>query len=532
MYQCAISNGLNTSLIVFNTGLTILLGVSRRSNLTHPNLSVTKYSESVQPRKLYQLTGVGKDLGLGIYNPDINTLACALLERMYFCKIGSCFTPSPEVNDVHFNSVMLNFKDLVVQNVKFSSPALPHEIVAMYKGRKKAIYQQAMEKFNIYGCNRSDAFSNCFVKVEKGNPSKAPRCIQPRKPVYNLALGCYIKPLEHKIYKAIQTAFQSSTPVVMKGMNLLQVGNAIQTKWSKFKKPVALGLDAVKFDMHCSPQAIMWEHSVYTRLYPGNKTLAKYLKWQLHNVGYGFAKDGKLRYKVLGKRFSGDMNTALGNCLIMCGMVYSYLHHCKIDAYDLANNGDDCTVIIESEDLTKFTNGLEEYFLKLGFRMTVEPPVYNCAEIEFCQMHPIRTDYGCLMVRNIPTSTAKDALSTIPLNTYRALRKWLTAVGECGISVTGGIPVVNAFYRMYLRWGGNIKSNIKNSPQFLSSGFNMLSQGVNTIQSDPIPITRLDVYLAWNIKPDEQVALEQHYNKLNFEYVNMPQIEHLIYKLL
>lgn len=256
--------------------------------------------------------------------------------------------------------------------------------------------------------------------------------------------------------------------------------------------------------------------------------LRKLLDWQLNNIGAGYCYDGKLRYKVRGKRFSGDMNTGLGNVIIMTGLVHSYASQQGIKI-DLINNGDDCVVFMEKTDLNRFAAGFKDWSLQMGYRMAIEPPVYSLAAVEFCQMHPIRITDGIIMVRNINTSTSKDALSTLDLRNPTLRAKWFAAVGECGTYVTGGIPVVNAFYKMYLRWGGGATSKLTSSPQFQASGFFHLSQGVETLQVQPIPETRLDVYLAWGISPDEQELLESFYGKM--EYSNDSTIGHHEYPI-
>nr|WKV33105.1 MAG: RNA-dependent RNA polymerase [Riboviria sp.] len=255
-------------------------------------------------------------------------------------------------------------------------------------------------------------------------------------------------------------------------------------------------------------------HIKFCCIQSNGKQLDRLLHMQLYNIGAGYCYNGKLKYKVKGKRFSGDMNTALGNCIIMCGMVYEYCQARRIPEFQLINNGDDCVVFIERQHLGRFSSSLDQWFLELGFRMTVEPPVYSLAKIEFCQMHPIRIRDDIIMVRNIPTSTAKDTLSTIDIRNPRTRAKWLTAVGECGLAVTGGIPIVAEFYKAYMRWGGNTPSKLRDSPQFQSSGFMHLSKGVATIDEPPLDITRVDVFEAWNITPDEQIALEGIYRNI------------------
>jgi len=445
---------------------------------------------------------------LNINNPDIGTLATALHTRMYRCLVNGKYELPPAVDNKHVLSTLKSFRRGLLDKVGHPTRISLDDVVEMYTGRKRTIYQQALEEHTSVGLKREHAFSIAFVKCEKVNETKAPRCIQPRKPVYNLVLGSYLKHIEHRLYRGIAKMFGDG-PTVMKGYDARRVAHILRGKWRRFKKPVAVGLDATKFDMHVSPELLGWEHSIYLEMYKQDPLLKQLLDWQMHNIGMGFCEDGTLYYTVDGKRFSGDMNTALGNCIIMCAMIYAYLKSKNIDGV-LANNGDDCVVFMESDDLPAFQVGLTEYFIKLGFRMTVEAPVYDLAEVEFCQAHPIRlADGDIVMVRNIPTVLEKDSMSVLPLDGESVARKWLYAVGECGLALTSGVPILQSFYRMYMRHG--LLSNM-NDAVYMQTGMRML-RGKMECKTAPISnVTREDVFIAWGLTPDEQVALE---NKLD-----------------
>lgn len=75
------------------------------------------------------------------------------------------------------------------------------------------------------------------------------------------------------------------------------------------------------------------------------------LNFQLKNKGTArFGSEGlQIRYDVKGTRASGDMNTSSGNCMIMVSLVYSYMSTLGIN-WRLANNGDDCVLMIERKD--------------------------------------------------------------------------------------------------------------------------------------------------------------------------------------
>lgn len=468
----------------------------------------------VPPRQLFSFTELSSTVPMGINNADISTLECALLERMYYCEIKGEFVEPPPVSVGVYTARLSYFRKLLLERVGTATPVSLDEVVEMYKGRKRTIYQNALAKYEEHGLTRKDGYLNSFVKLEKVNPNKAPRCIQPRKPVYNLNLGRFIKPIEHRTYHAIDKIFGDG-PTVMKGYNVQRIGSIIRGKWRTFNQPVAVGLDATKFDMHVSIAALLWEHSVYNGIYR-SALLQTLLEWQIDNRGYGFCKDGSLRYQVGGRRASGDMNTALGNCLIMCALVHAYAKDRGVDV-KLVNNGDDCVVMMEASDLQRFSAGLNEWFLEMGFRMAVEPPVYNLCEIEFCQMHPLEMpDGGCLMVRNIPTALRKDSLCTIDIRQERPRKAWLTAVGTGGLALTGGVPIMQNFYRMYRRLGGGVVSNVSKEIT-RNSGMAMLSVGVSLDFVEPSDEVRAQVYLAWGITPDEQVALERYYDEYSYD---------------
>ncbi len=456
------------------------------------------------------ITGVSPHRTMGVHNGDIDTLACALLERMYYCKVGDRYEAAPAVSYREVVSTLGEFGKQVTHHLR-ATPVDPDKLLGMYSGRKRTIYEQAYDSLCSSPLTKADALIKAFVKVEKANVAKAPRCIQPRHPRYNFRVGQYIKPIEHRLYRRIAKVFGDG-PTVMKGYTVEGVARIIKGKWDSFADPVAVGLDATKFDMHVSEAMLKWEHSLYEAIYPGHRNLREMLRWQRHNKGVGYTENGKLRYHVKGKRASGDMNTALGNCLIMCGLVWEYARERGV-AVKLVNNGDDCVVFMERRDLAAFSSNLDGWFLNMGFRMTVEDPVYELEQIEFCQMKPINTGRGWVMVRNIPTALRKDALCTMSLDGKTA-RKWLGAVGECGLALCAGVPVMQELYSAYCREG--IDSRMAHSLQ-MDTGLARMRGSLESKWQQVTDEARLSVFVAWGITPDEQLALEEHYRNWSFD---------------
>lgn len=494
----------------------MLHGERHVSTLTHPRLIMKQNPQAAcRSRQIYVVEGIsGSIRSLTCNDPDINTLNTALLERVFYHKVDGEYQLVSDPEAATVNGRLKEFRKNLLRKLGSASPVSPEEFAQMYTGRKRVIYERAVEDYTVNGVRRRDAYSDSFVKCEKVPGDKAPRCIQPRRPVYNVGVGRYLKPVEHKIYKAIQKVFEVDTPVVLKGFNAQATADIIQRKFEAFEKPVALGLDASRFDQHVSKQMLEWEHSIYNAMFRSPE-LKKLLKWQIKNVGFGRCDDGVIQYSVEGKRFSGDMNTALGNCLIMCAMIHAYGRDRGVKL-DLANNGDDCVVFMEAGDLERFGAGLDDWFDEMGFVMTKEEPVYELHQIEFCQCKPVFGANGLIMCRNFDKAREKDTMCLFDISTPTAAAKWMGAVGECGLSLTSGVPVFQEMYKAYLRHG--LKSDISKSVGW-ECGMTHMAKGLHPKEGPVSDDARYSFFVAFGVTPDEQEALEEYYRSWSFRAV-------------
>jgi len=484
-----------------------------------PNLHVQKLgsSDKRKDKVLYSIPRYSPPSSFVVFNNSIVNLEKAVKERVFFVKDpkgGFKLPPRPERGI--FDQNMKEFSQCFDKYSHTTNPYTYDEFVGCYVARKREIYQEAARSLLISSVERKDSQLKAFVKAEKVDTFRkqnpVPRVIQPRTPRYNVAVGRLIKRIEHRIYEQVEEVFHSRT--IMKGYNAQTVGREVARKWGNFKYPVAIGLDASRFDQHVSVDALKWEHERYLKFCP-RKYRAEYarlLSWQLRNNGVGYCPDGKLRYKVKGCRMSGDMNTGLGNCLIMCGLMYSYMLHVGIGKYELLNNGDDCVMIIESDRLTQFSNDLNSWFTKMGFTMEVEKPVYEIEQLEFCQCQPIWTTAGYLMVRNIHTAMAKDCISIPPIGSRKAYEAFCGAIGICGVALTGGIPIYQDFYKGFIQSSrGRVSKNWMDPMR----GMCIMAKSMNRYEMDIDPRTRHSFYLAFDITPDMQVEVET-YLRLNY----------------
>jgi hypothetical protein len=399
-----------------------------------------------------------------------------------------------------------------------------------YRGAKLVRYTQAVEDLEALGIKRAHAFLKAFVKGEFVNlvvkTDPAPRLIQPRDPRYNALLGTYIQPLERRIYRGIKRIFGDHT--VMKGFNASQVGEIAARKWGKFINPVGLGLDASRFDQHVSVAALTYEHSVYINAMPQEhrEELRELLSWQIHNIGYGYLAEAVVQYFVEGRRMSGDMNTALGNCLLMCAMVWSYARVVGVQV-ELMNNGDDCMVIMESHDLDKFRTPLSGWFTEMGFTMKVEQPVYVLEQMEFCQTKPVCVDGTWIMCRNPAIASSKDTMWKTPSNTasVKPYLEWLHSVGVCGSALSGGMPVMQEFYAALQRIG-RASNKDHGGPNYVESGFYHMAKGMGRSYAKVSPESRYSFWRAWGITPDSQEAAENFYRNLEVPEEVRPLMDH------
>jgi len=467
-------------------------------------------SEGIAKTRTFVVTeGFGPNHSLGVFNNNVDTVERALIERYFLCKEGDSFRPAIGSTYAAWKTKELKAFQSGVHRHMPKLPVLTEQMVVdMYRGAKRKTYARALTSIMRRKLCDKDARLTMFVKFEKQDVRKAPRGINPRDPRFNLALGKYLKHAEKSYYHSINKMFGKRTyATVIKGMDAHVVASVIKSKWDLFSRPVAVGLDATKFDMHVSVAALNYEHQFYRNLFPDSQELSWLLSKQLYNAGCAYVADGKVEFEMQGTRASGDLNTSLGNCLLMCGLIHAYAAERGVDI-ELCNNGDDCVVIMEADQLQKFTDNLDGWFRTRGFAMAVERPCYYLEEIEFCQSHPVLTDNGYVMVRNLASVMRKDPMCLVPMQNDRAYKKWLFAVGDCGAKAVPGVPVHQAMYNCFRR-NGTMVNEAYIQHVFKNTGWmQRRTTGVTTISA----AARASYYLAFGILPDAQIALEQYYD--------------------
>lgn len=480
----------------------------RNEDPSYASLAVHWRREAEKERSVYIVGGIspeGRDLCTN--SADMLTTCAAIAERMIYAKVGGKLLKRAGRGKEYYDQFLNAFKMKVVKAAgRTFHPVSAEEFVESYQGRKRSIYASYLEEYLTSGVQKMHAVFSTFMKVEKVPRGKSPRTIQPRSPIFNIGLGRYLKHFEKKCFRAMARVFRQKH-VVFKGLNAVEMATNMRCLWDKYNDPVAVGVDASRFDASVDAGLLEHEHSLYNMLFRC-KELRRVLAMQVNNRGIARCHDGTVKYKVRGGRGSGDMNTSLGNSYIMCAIIWTWLERIGVRA-SLANNGDDCVIILDRCDLSRFESGFDGYALDLGFRMVVEKPVTEFEQIEFCQTQPVYDGQSWRMVRNLAKSREKDSMCMFPLTTQGAVGSWLYAVGECGLALTSGLPVLQEMYSAYMRNGRPSKMS---EAVFMKSGSQFLARGMPAEYRVVSDDARVSFFAAFGWTPDEQVAMEQYYS--------------------
>lgn len=485
------------------------------------------------PRNYFRIDGeVGPSWD--IPNNDIESVSHAVLERVFFVKSpkgGFQRAPKPwdhpsvidepnprkaaeEKMRSRFRKFVAKMQSAANNHGKVS-PMTDQEFLDSYGGAKRRCYEAAVESFRDRPLEERDCEVKVFTKDEYRKPGGAPRAIQPRSPRYNVKLGRHIKHLEHKIFDAIDEIFDPSRShrTVAKGMNMNTRGETIAKMWSEFNDPIAVGLDASRFDQHINKILLDNEQRIYQMWAVGHgadlPSLKSLLRAQLVNKGCYRGKDGKLKYQVQGCRMSGDMNTSLGNVVVMCMLMYAYFSHKGLlGKVRLLNDGDDCVIIMDRKYLKPFIHGLTDWFLEMGLTMEFDGIYHSLESIEFCQSRPVLINGKYRLVPRPTKRLYSDVITTKRIDVKKVYLKQVGAIAGCGLAASSGLPVFQSFYSWLGRgatpWIPEQGNHYFKYRQELVKGMDVKTREINWED-------RISFYFAYDITPSEQILLEQYY---------------------
>lgn len=404
------------------------------------------------------------------------------------------------------------FASRICNRLPRMQPETLEQFCSRFSGSRRARYERAALDYKTRGITRKDANVTMFVKMERLNPEKKinpdPRAIQFRSQVYCVALGRHLKPLEHYLYELKGDGnLLPSSRVIGKGLNMTKRAMLAKEKWDRFHQPCVVSLDASRFDKHVSVEMLQVEHSVYKAM-NHDPEFAKLLSWQLNNKG---RSDTGIKYKCKGRRMSGDMNTALGNCVIMVLMVACFMQGKK---YDILDDGDDVLLFIEKGELSYVMENVKGTFAGWGFDMKIESVAHQFTHIDWCQSNPIEVIPGVWKFIRHPHKVLSCAATGFKYIGKRDRRKLLYTIGECEASLNAGVPVLQEFARALRRCSG-VTTGIELT--YSDSFYHRMKDEVLNPQGAEITLkARLDFQDAFGVGISQQIAAEDYFARWAF----------------
>lgn len=487
-------------------------------------------------------------------NSHVNVLR-ALIERVYYIEavVGGAkvLRPPPQPVRAFFTASMNEFQAAVWRELPPVQRMCLEKFVETSPPPKRAAYANAHECYIREGLEPVAATVNSFVKAEKvriksTKKDPVPRIIQPRGIKFNLIFGCFMRPLEKKLFHAIDRVY--GRPTVVCGQNAEQQASMLREAWDELVDPVAISVDVSRFDQHVSATALRWQQSTYFHVYRNDPNLAT-LRWCcgkiVSNRGSVYTVDEtgrkiKITYKKKGNRMSGDMDTSLGNKFLMCALLYSYFKSYlgfrpRVD-FNVVNNGDDAVIILSGAAHARYLArnnprnqfalidpaqpanvffaggnnnnllGVEPWFLRMGFTLKVEGTVRKFEKIEFCQTQPCYIDGRWIMVRRLD-SLSKDCYC---LKTLDLANRWLAQVRAGGLACYGSVPILSAFY-------GTMPDTKVEFDRYELYGTGMYYLAHNMTSSGVVsPENRISFYESFGVTPREQEVIEEAYRDMRY----------------
>lgn len=393
------------------------------------------------------------------------------------------------------------------------------EWIQQYSGRKRTMYNNAAEDLLVIPFSRRDRYIKSFIKPEKiSDPTRDPRTIQARNPRYNLVLGNYLKPIEHLLYNIRGTRqLRKWLPrgrLIAKGRDLRSRAYLAKRKFGRFARPCCISLDASRFDAHVNQTLLSIEHAVYKGCYPGDRLLQQCLDLQLVNRGHTSLG---IKYVCPGGRMSGDMNTALGNCLLMIMIVAVVMRDVglRINQWDVMCDGDDTIIFMSRDHLEQFM--ANHTFHQSGLTMKLEAVSYNLHDIPFCQGKVVDTADGLKFVQDPVRSMSRSLVSTRHYAHPSGVNKVLGQIGLCELAINMGVPVLQEYALAMIRnAGGETPKRLTYTGRVFKAQREFKAHGGIVT---PLPVTaeaRETFEQAFGMTWLEQEALERHLREVVF----------------
>jgi len=489
---------------------------------THPDVEAVEGTPGRKPHRLYRVGGV--EHRWGAYANTFGVVLRAVVTR----TMPPTDAHEPKAGAFRrYHFVIEKLRGMLPEELAAWSYS---SVVNSYVGRRRRIAAMAVESLRKMPLHERDAMLRTFRKFEKLDFTTKPvvindpRAIQPRTKRFNVSLARFTKPIEERVYRSINAMFESEVPSVAKCLTFEERGDALHRKWVKFNRPVAFSIDAKRWDQHVWAEMLRLEHGLYLSVFKNHADIGL-LQWlldhQINNVGVAnvgrasrSSRIGTIRWHRRGGRSSGDMNTAVGNVVLVCVILYYIWVHVKFD-FEIFDDGDDCVLICEQEHFECLKSKVIAEFTHCGQVVKIENVAEVFEQIKFCQTQPVFDGKSFVMCRDPRVAVAKDLTTSIDIREKATWRSYMATIGTCGIAIAGGLPIWNSFYKRLRNLGGHAK-RMWDQPVF-DTGMFWNGRRMRRSTSRPTSSSRLSFSRAFGISPGGQESFER-YAKGGFRY--------------
>jgi hypothetical protein len=372
------------------------------------------------------------------------------------------------------------------------------EVVQHTVQSKRERVRNAFRQYDQRGYWKKDAYIKMFVKHEKAedDPVKPneigdPRAIQYRTFMHTALFKQELLPVEVRLWKYGQSCEPRSPNcerMFSKNLNPRAVAKNLWFGWSQFADPVAHLWDVSRMDAHM--HGALRELIEFPTYRHHNRRVESFLQAMRRNKC--FSKNGVV-YEMDYTMCSGEACTSSGDSIVMAAAlkyIYRNVRH------HLLVCGDDSVVVLERNQ----EHAIDDCFEALGLPVKLEK-AYLFEHVEFCQSRPVMIGGDWLMVRN-PRRAILRGFHCIKNFTGKALGDWLASVGVGELESSAGVPVVQKFAEVCMRFGSPRKHFVQ---EYLEHRRTCGWKVPAVVTSE----ARHSLWLAWGISLSEQTTLEE-----------------------
>lgn len=441
-------------------------------------------------------------------------------------RVALC-VPHPKPDQVF---KLLKLSTLLGRSLGLVSPIEDVQVISMYSGFRRRRYQEAKKTLDFLGPH-IDSRLKMFVKMEgikykTGKVNPACRAIQFRESTFQLQIARYIKPMEHRLYRATGPKPFPTTQFIAKNLNPSARARLMLEKYEGLPGCEMLELDASRFDAHVTPDLILIEQECYKQM-SSDPFFLKLLKAKRKNKGRCRTGDTYFSYSLNGGRMSGDMDTASSNCILMSCMLTLFGME-RTTKFDFLVDGDDSVFFytgprVDSEDVYDF-------FLKMGMQMKIENRTHNVYNLGFCQSRIVQLRSGPTLIRD-PLKAMSKITINYKFNDARSIPNLIEVICLGELSLCSGCPVVSPYFLRLLEIARSMKVKDRN-PYFKNFDWvgyrlsNNLSGDWWKLKVSPItPQARKSFSEAWGWSVDEQLSFERKLAFLHPDWASAPSRE-------